>query len=137
VKRLAAMMHVLRMALSFLAAMLSLVVISVVFNTIRLQVMTQREEIEVSRLFGATNAFIYRPFCYTGALLGLVAGIAALVAVTLALYPLNAAVAEFARMYASEFRLTSLDFYSICILLAISGLLGLTGAFLSVRRHLH
>jgi hypothetical protein len=84
------------------------VVIAVVFNTIRLQVLTQREEIAVSKLLGATDNFIHRPFYYTGALLGLCAGAVALGAVSLALRPLNAAIAEFARLYASEFQLTPL-----------------------------
>ena len=108
VKRLAALMHVLRLALLFLAATLSVVVVAVVFNTIRLQVMTQRNEIEVCRMFGATNAYICRPFYYTGALLGLFAGGIALGFVALLLQPLNDAIAEFARLYASEFRLAQL-----------------------------
>lgn len=135
-KRLTAMLHVLRMALSLTSVTLAVVVISVVFNTIRLQVMTQSEEIAVCKLCGATNAFIYRPFCYTGALLGLAAGLAALAAVGLALNPLNKAISEFARMYASEFRLVPLGFSSIVVLLAASVGLGLIGAFLSVRRYL-
>ncbi|WP_019142055.1 permease-like cell division protein FtsX [Noviherbaspirillum massiliense] len=136
VKRLAALVRVLRVVLLFMAGTLAVVVVAVVFNTIRLQVMTQREEIEACRMFGATNAFIYRPFCYTGALLGLFAGAAALVMVGVALYPLNAAIFDFARMYGSEFRLSALNFSSILILLAISAALGLSGAFFSVRRHL-
>jgi len=136
IKRLAALMHVLRLALLFLAATLGVVVVAVVFNTIRLQVMTQRDEIEVCRMFGATDAYIYRPFYYTGALLGLLAGGAALGVVTLALHPLNSAVAEFARLYASEFRLTPLDFTVTLALLATSATLGLLGAQLSVKRHL-
>jgi len=136
VKRLAALMHVLRLALLFLAMTLGVVVVAVVFNTIRLQVMTQREEIEVCRMFGATDSYIYRPFYYTGALLGLVAGGTALGVVALALQPLNNAVAEFARLYASEFRLTPLDPSVTLALLAASATLGLLGALLSVKRHL-
>lgn len=136
VKRLAALMHVLRLALLFLAATLGVVVVAVVFNTIRLQVMTQREEIEVCRMFGATDAFICRPFYYMGALLGLFAGAAALGVVALALHPLNTAVADFARLYASEFRLVPLDFASTVTLLAISAGMGLFGTRLSVKKHL-
>jgi cell division transport system permease protein len=136
VKRLAALMHVLRLALLFLAATLGVVVVAVVFNTIRLQVMTQREEIEVCRMFGATDAYIYRPFYYTGALLGLVAGAVALAMVGLALQPLNSAITEFARLYASEFRLAPLGGMATIAMLATSAALGLIGALLSVRRHL-
>jgi cell division transport system permease protein len=136
VKRLAALLHVLRVVLAFLAGTLGVVVIAVVFNTIRLQVMNQREEIEVSRLIGATDRFIYRPFYYTGALLGLCAGALALGAVATALYPLNEAIADFARLYASEFRLAPLGVLPTVALLAASAGLGLFGALLSVQRHL-
>jgi cell division transport system permease protein len=108
----------------------------VVFNTIRLQVMTQREEIEISRLVGATDAFIYRPFYYSGALLGLCAGGIALAAVALALHPLNAAIADFARLYASEFQIVAVGVPVGILLLSLSAALGLSGAVLSVRRHL-
>ena len=136
VKRLAALLNVLRLALLLLAATLGTVVIAVIFNTIRLQVMTQREEILVSKLIGATDSFIHRPFYYTGALLGLCAGGVALGAVSLALQPLNIAIAEFARLYASEFQLAPLPPLAMAGLLALSAGLGLIGALLSVQRHL-
>jgi cell division transport system permease protein len=136
VKRLAALLNVLRLALLLLAVTLGVVVIAVVFNTIRLQVLTQREEIAVSKLLGATDNFIHRPFYYTGALLGVCAGGVALGAVALALRPLNGAIAEFARLYASEFQLNALPPLGVAGLLAISAGLGLVGAMLSVQRHL-
>lgn len=136
VKRLAALLGVLRLVLLLLAVTLGVVVIAVVFNTIRLQVLTQREEIAVSKLLGATDNFIHRPFYYTGALLGLCAGAVALGGVALALQPLNAAIAEFARLYASEFQLAPLSALEVAGLLAISAGLGLIGAMLSVQRHL-
>lgn len=136
VKRLAALMGVLRLSLLLLAVTLGVVVIAVVFNTIRLQVLTQREEIAVSKLLGATDNFIHRPFYYTGALFGLCAGALALAGVALALRPLNAAIAEFARLYASEFQLAFLGPLALAALLAISAGLGLIGAMLSVQRHL-
>ncbi|MDY7577708.1 permease-like cell division protein FtsX [Herbaspirillum sp. RTI4] len=136
VKRLAALLRILRMLLLFLGGTLSLAVVAVVFNTIRMQVLTQYEEIEVSRLLGATDAFIHRPFYYTGALLGLAAGVLGLGAVALSLLPLNQTIAEFAYLYGSEFRLAPLSLWPSLGLLAVSALLGLLGAMLSVRRHL-
>lgn len=136
VKRLAALLGVLRVGLLLLAATLGTVVVAVVFNTIRLQVLTQREEILVSRLIGATDRYIQRPFYYTGALLGLCAGAVALGAVALSLRPLNEAIAEFARLYASEFQLAPLEPLAMALLLALSAGLGLVGAALSVRRQL-
>lgn len=136
VQRLSALLNVLRLALLFLAATLGVVVVAVVFNTIRLQVLTQREEIEVSRLVGATDGFICRPFYYSGALLGLAAGALALGVVALGMRPLNGAIAEFARLYASEFQLLPLGWLLTTMLLLLSAFLGLCGAMLSVRRHL-
>lgn len=136
VKRLAALLRILRLVLLFFGITLGAVVVAVVFNTIRLQVMTQYQEIEVSRLLGATDAFIHRPFYYTGALLGLCAGGLALGLVVLAQQPLNMAIADFARLYASEFRLAPPSLAATSALLGISALLGLLGAKLSVKRHL-
>ncbi|HEY5799236.1 MAG TPA: permease-like cell division protein FtsX [Burkholderiaceae bacterium] len=136
VKRLAALLGVLRLALLILAATLGVVVVAVVFNTVRLQVMTQIDEIEVSRLIGATDAFIHRPFYYTGALLGLLAGALALGAVALSLHPINGAIAEFARLYGSQFQLAPLSPLATSLMLGLAALLGLVGALLSVRRHL-
>jgi len=136
VKRLAALLGILRLALLLLAGTLGIVVIAVVFNTIRLQVLTQKEEIAVSKLLGATNDFIHRPFFYTGALLGLCAGGVALGVVLLGMRPLNGAIAQFAQLYGSTFQLMPLGAPEIAGLLAISAGLGLIGALLSVRRHL-
>ena len=136
VKRLAALVHLIGVALAMLAATLAIVVVTVVFNTIRLQVMTQREEIAVSRLIGATAAYIYRPFYYTGALLGASATALALVTVALILYPLNNALADFAHLYASEFSLAPLDPLATALLLAVGAALGFAGAALSVSRQL-
>ena len=136
VMRLAALMQMLRLALLLLAATLGLAVIAVVFNTIRLQVMNQREEIEVSILVGATNAFIYRPFYYSGVLLALCAAGVALGAVTAGLLPLNDAIADLVRLYGSDFRLAPLSLETSLLLLLLSATLGLIGARLSVMRHL-
>lgn len=136
IKRLTALTRVLRLLLILLAATLAVVVIAVVFNTVRLQVMTQQEEIAISRLVGATDGFIYRPFYYGGALLGLSAGIVALGGVALSLQPLNTALAEFAHLYATDFRIFPLSLGISLSLIAGTAALGFIGALLSVRRHL-
>lgn len=136
IKRLAALLRVLRSALFFLAATLGLVVIAVTFNTIRLQVLTRVDEITISRLVGATRAFIRRPFYYMGALLGLAAGGVALGSVALALIPFNAAIADLARLYSSELQLAPLNVLASLLMLLISAALGWIGAVLSVNRHL-
>ena len=136
VKRLAALMTLATTVLWLLAATLSGVVLAVVFNTIRLQVLTQSEEIAVSRLLGATDAFVSRPFYYTGAILGLAAGALALAGVMLALQLLNTSVTQLAALYGSPFRLVPLPADTAAMLLAGSAALGMLGAALSVRRSL-
>ncbi len=136
VKRLAAMLDILRLLVTMLAATLALVVVVVVFNTVRLQVMTQHAEIRVARLVGATDRFIYRPFYYLGALLGIISGALALGTVAIALQPLNQAIAEFTKLYATQFQLTVLSWQQSLILVLASALLGLVGSAISIRRHL-
>lgn len=77
VKKLDALLRLTRLAVTFLAAVLGIALIAITFNTIRLQILTQGAEIEVSRLLGATDAFIRRPFYYFGALQGLAGGLVA------------------------------------------------------------
>lgn len=133
IKRLAALMKLAQFILIALAITLGAVVITVVFNATRLQVLSHRAEIGVIRLLGATQQYIRRPYYYTGALLGLIAGLVALAIVAAALYPLNQAIIEFAHLYGSEFQLTPLNLTFSLYLLIASALLGLTGAALSVR----
>ena len=135
-KRLAALMQVLRLCLYFLGGTLGIVVIAVTFNTVRLQVLAHREEIWLLQLVGATESFIRRPFHYSGILLGLCAGGIALGIVALALHPLNDAIVDLSRLYASDIRLVPLNLTNSGILLGISALLGWMGAALSIRRHL-
>eukprot|EP01034_Spumella_vulgaris_P025328 gene25328-31772_t len=132
--RRAAMAQPSALLISTSSAMISQLLASPI--TTRVPEMTQLEEILVSKLIGATDTFIHRPFYYTGALLGLCAGGVALGAVALALQPLNKAIAEFARLYASEFQLAALEPLPMAALLAVSAVLGLIGAVLSVQRHL-
>jgi cell division transport system permease protein len=73
--KLEALLKFGRMLVLILACLLSLALVAITFNTIRLQILTQREEIEVSKLIGATNGFIRRPFLYFGAAQGLLGGI--------------------------------------------------------------
>ena len=108
----------------------------VVFNATRLQVLSHQAEISVTRLLGATNSFIHKPYYYTGALLGSLAGCVALALIAISLQPLNQAIAEFAKLYASEFHLSPLGILPSSALLVLSTLLGLCGAYLSVRRQL-
>lgn len=136
VKRLAALMQLAGSLLWILAATLCSVVVAVVFNTIRLQIVTHIEEINVSQLLGATDAYVARPFYYTGAMLGFVAGVLSLLIVLLGLTLLNDSIMELAKSYGSPFRLQPLELASAALLLVSSTGLGMLGAALSVGRAL-
>jgi len=135
-RRLAAAGAVAEVALGVLAALLGAALIAVTFNTIRLQILTQRDEIEVSKLLGATDAFIGRPFYYLGLLQGLLGGALALALVAAALALLNSEVRLLAESYGSNFRFAFLPVADALLVMLIAAALGWLGARLSVSRHL-
>jgi cell division transport system permease protein len=136
-QRLAAALRLGAVAVGVLAGLLGIGMVAVTFNTIRQQILTQQAEIEVSRLLGATDPFVRRPFVYQGAAMGLAGGLVALGIVAGALYALNGEVARLAATYASDFRLELPPAADLGALLAFAGALGWVGAYLSVSRHFH
>ena len=136
-RRLAAIAAIAQLGLWVLAALLGAALVAVTFNTIRLQILTQRDEIEVSKLIGATDAFIRRPFYYLGLLQGLAGGAVALAVVAAALALLNREVRVLADSYGSDFRLAFVGSSEVLAILLIAAALGWLGAQLSVSRHLH
>jgi len=135
-RRLAALAEVGRLGLWLLACLLGLGLVAVTFNTIRLQILTHREEIEVSKLIGATESFIRRPFYYLGVLQGMAGGLIALALVSVALALLNREVRVLAESFDSAFRLSYLPLGDSFGIIALAGLLGWLGAHLSVSKHL-
>jgi cell division transport system permease protein len=136
VRKVQALLKFGRLAVLILAILLSFALIAITFNTIRLQILTRREEIEVSKLIGASNAFIRRPFLYFGLTQGLLGGAAAWLIVSVSLALLNISMADLTRLYASEFHLHHLSFSDSATLLLFSAYLGWLGALLSVTQHL-
>ena len=135
-RRLDAALNVGRMLVILLAVLLAVALVAVTFNTIRLQILTRHDEIEVSKLIGATNPFIRRPFLYFGALQGLAGGLAAWMIVASAILVLNVQLADLSGLYGTLFKLEWPDLSYTMILLALSAALGWLGAWLSVSRHL-
>ncbi len=136
VKRLDALLRFLNIAVLLLAVTLGAAIMAVVFNTIRLQVLTQRDEIEVARLFGATNHFIRRPFIYMGAAQGFLGALLALILVGFALRPLNQSLGEFTRLYLASFEFHAIPWLQMLACLGGAALLGWLASVLSVNRHL-
>jgi cell division transport system permease protein len=135
-QRLEAGLKVGRLAAAILAALFAFALIAVTFNTIRLQMLTRREEIEVARLIGATASFIRRPFLYFGALQGLAGGVAAWAILWVGVHLLNEGLAELAKLYAARIELSTLPTRDTAVLFSISAGLGWLGSWLSVSRHL-
>ena len=135
-RKLEALLKFGRLAVLLLAVLLSFALVAIIFNTIRLQILTQRDEIEVSKLIGATNAFIRRPFLYFGLLQGLLGGAAAWLIIAISLHLLNNSLAGLAQLYASNFTLHTLSVNDSLTLLGFSAYLGWLGAWLSVAQHL-
>ena len=136
IHKLAALLDFGRMAVAILAALLSFALIAITFNTIRLQILTRRDEIEVTKLIGATDAFIRRPFLYFGLVQGLLGGIAAWLLVAGSLQLLNHQIGTLTQVYASNFSLQHLSLGDSLTLLGFSAYLGWLGAWFSVSQHL-
>jgi cell division transport system permease protein len=116
--------------------LLVLGVVLILGNTIRLAIESRREEIVIVKLVGGSNAFVRRPFLYTGLWYGVGGGVFAAALVAASLWFLGEPVNRLAELYDSDFRLAGLGVMGALNLILVSGLLGLAGAWLAVARHL-
>jgi cell division transport system permease protein len=137
VQRFQALTEIAARGVLLLASLLALAVLLIIGNTIRLEIQNQKDEIEITKLIGGTNAFIRRPFLYSGFWYGLFGGILAWLLISLNLWLLTEPVKRLAGLYHSNFILTPLDLSSLMILICASALLGLAGSWIAVARHLH
>lgn len=135
-KRLYAILAIVERGVLVLAALLAAGVLLVVGNTMRLGIENRRQEIEIAKLFGATDAFIRRPFLYSGLLYGALGGVIAWLLVWTCFMLLGEPVQRLAGLYSGDYRLQALSPLASVVLLAGGALLGLLGSWLSVGRHL-
>lgn len=119
-----------------LALLLCLGVVLVVGNTVRLAIENRRDEIVVVKLVGGTDAFVSRPFLYTGFWYGVGGGLVAVLLAMAAFLLLAGPLTRVLALYDSDFSLTGLTASDLLALLAVAGGLGLAGAWVSVLRHL-
>ena len=134
VKRLAVLLELARITILVVSVLLGLTLVTVTFNTIRRQISAQKDEIEVSRLLGATNRFIRRPFYWFGVLQGTFSGLVALAAVWGGVYALAAPVARVGKTYGVKIALAAPNWEESLALVAIAAVLGWLGTVVSVRR---
>ena len=136
VKRLYSLLELAQRGVWIIGSLLALAVLLIIGNTIRLDIQNRREAIEVSKLIGASNAFIRRPFLYTGLWYGLSGGLLAWLLITVSLGILEQPVQRLASLYHSSYALSGLSGSDILALIGISCALGLAGSWLAVGRHL-
>ena len=136
VRRLNAILDLLRHVLGLTALLLGVAVLAVIGNTIRLEIQGRRTEIEVVRLVGGSSGFVRRPFLYTGMLYGLGGALLAWALVEGAVLALRGPVAALAQLYGSGFTLTGVDAAQVGIVVGAGIGLGWLGAWLAAARHL-
>ena len=134
-ERLYAVLDIVRDLVTLIGGLLFIAVVLIIGNTIRLNILNKRDEIMVMKLVGATDAFIHRPFLYTGFWYGLLGGLIAWVAVILILWWMDSSIQAFAALYQKDFAVTGLSGSALFTMLGLSVLLGLIGSLISVQRH--
>lgn len=134
-KKLARFVAFAQQIVMLVGLVLAAAVVFVVGNTIRLQMLTQKDEIIVARLIGATRRFVRRPFLYFGALQGAAAGVIAVLAVATLTLWIGAEVNALAISYGADFSLRAPDFTQSAWVIAGGALLGWLGAFVSVSMY--
>jgi cell division transport system permease protein len=136
VKRLHAMLDLLRRVVLLTGGLLALGIVLIVSNTIRLDILNRRAEIEVMKLVGASDGFTRRPFLYTGVWYGLGGGLLALPLVGIASTVLARPVAQLAFLYGSAFSLEGLKILTGLGVLGLSVALSWIGSWLAATRHI-
>lgn len=137
VRRFNVLMDIGRRGVWVVGSLLGLAVLLIVGNTIRLEIQNRRDEIEVSKLIGGTDAFIRRPFLYTGLWYGLFGAVLAWIVVSLGFWLIDAPARRLAGLYDSGFLLAGLSWSGTGLLLLFGLALGLAGSWLAVGRHLN
>lgn len=135
-ERLHGLVAIAKEMVSVIALLLFLAVALIIGNTIRLNILSRRDEILVMKLVGATDAFIQRPFLYTGFWYGLLGGLLAWVTVALLLWWLSDSISNVASLYEVEFQVQGLHGQALLMMLGLSIFLGLAGSLLSVHKHI-
>ena len=136
VRRLQAMLDILRRVVALTAALLGAGVVLIVGNTIRLDILHRRTEIEVMKLVGASDGFARRPFLYSGIWYGLGGGLLALMLVVIAALVLARPVDALAKLYGSRFHLQGLEIKTAVIVLGLAMALAWLGSWLAATRHI-
>ena len=135
-ERLNALLIFVERLVWILALILGLGVILIIGNTIRLAIENRRQEIEVTKLFGATDSFVRRPFLYLGFWFGVGGALIAMILLQLSLVMLSDPIETLAQSYREDFALLGLGANGFLLLLGAGAIMGIVGAAVAVSRHL-
>ncbi len=136
VQRLSALLQVGEKIVWILMLFLCAAVVLIIGNTIRLAIFNRQDEIAIIKLVGGTNAFIRRPFLYTGIMYGLFGSILAVIMITGALLVLGNPIESLASAYQTDYKILGLSIGKGLDLLFLGTLLGWLGAAIFVHYHL-
>lgn len=136
VQRFHAILDIVRQAIFIGAVLLAAAIVVIIGNTIRLDIQNRRDEIEVTKLIGASNAFVRRPFLWTGFWYGLLGGLLAIGLVQYGIYLLQPPVAKLAGLYQSGVDVLTFDLREVGTIIGTGIGLGLVGSWFAAARHM-
>jgi cell division transport system permease protein len=134
VKKLNSVLHLANKAIFLASILLASMLTVVIGNTIRLQMTSHHEEIELSKLIGATNQFIRRPFLYSGFIYGLGGGLTAALSLKLIVIFLNQTVVEVEALYGAQFIIVDLTLVQYLSIVGSSILIAVAASFISINQ---
>jgi len=133
-KRLSTLLTLGKKIILFIAILIAVALLVIIGNTVRMQILTQKDEIEVSNLMGATSSFIRTPFLYAGILYGLFGGLLAILIIAGVIQIFNYSVAQISSLYSSDFSLTLLNTKLFLTIIGAAIFIGWLGSYLAVSR---
>lgn len=135
-QKLSALTTFLKRAVLVLASIISIGILLLIANTIRLEISVRRDEIDIIDQLGGAPSFIARPFLYMGFLEGFFGGLMAIIISAIVLALLSDPLLRLADLYGFSIHLPLARVDIVLIVLGISSILGWLSAKFTVQRHM-
>lgn len=135
-ERLYTILEIAKRSVAIITLLFAFAVLLIIGNTIRLDIQNRYQEIIVTKLIGATDAFIRRPFLYGGVWYGFLGGFICWLIVETGYLVISGPLNRLNMLYQAELNFITFSFYDFIILISSSTLLGLAGSWIAVARHL-
>jgi cell division transport system permease protein len=133
-KRLSALLILGKKIILLVTSLLAIALLVIIGNTIRMQILTQKDEVIVSKLIGATNSFIRIPFLYSGVIYGLFGGLLAIIILMIVIKVFNLSVQQLSNLYSSNFSLPLVNGELFIGIIGFAVFIGWLGSYLAVSR---